>query len=262
MKLKIKKLSAVDEVTNKDLIKKYQLAFVMCCIAYNNIHWIHWHIKGRKFDNIHNLCDEYYEELSKDQDFLAELLMQHQIPLINPIDTNNVVPEAGLVQTELNYEEAIAAIAYQLTVYIGALQELSDSLTGDENRVDQSAIDNILCYWKKEVYYKMNHRSDSIEMGDLKDPVEEVKEFAASITMEQLFERMFDAKNTPLLEEKNKFYLAWDVKDSKFIKWDKKGSEEIAIKDSDYLDGFLSELADEYNLNRDKLVKDLWDSLK
>lgn len=60
-------------------IGPFTLATCYAVVFANNMKHIHLHIQGKKFDNIHSITEEYYEQASEDSDYLAELCIEKVI---------------------------------------------------------------------------------------------------------------------------------------------------------------------------------------
>lgn len=125
-------------------------------LATNDLHHIHFHIKGKQFDRIHNLANEYYDRLSDECDTLAELSIEYEHRCPNFSKANEFLPEWRPLETEVfTYEDAIQLIDSIINDYVMYLNNLRESTT--ENDV-QSLLDDTIRYWKKEINYKNKQR--------------------------------------------------------------------------------------------------------
>ena len=86
-----------------------RLYYVAVCLA-NDMKHIHTHIKGRKFDMIHNICNEYYEKASKDADDLVELAIEYDESVMNASYAAELIKYKPANLKAYNYEEAIKFI--------------------------------------------------------------------------------------------------------------------------------------------------------
>lgn len=102
-----------------------RLYYVAVCLA-NDMKHVHTHIKGRKFDMIHNICNEYYEKASKDADDLVELAIE--------------------------YDESVMNASYAA--------ELENALATNLDSDVENLIQEYLRYWKKENNYKNKARME------------------------------------------------------------------------------------------------------
>lgn len=72
----------------------YSTAYYSAVALVNDMKHIHTHAKGTLFDNIHNICNEYYEKANEDADTLAELA----------IEKGDVIFNSSYLFSELNYK--------------------------------------------------------------------------------------------------------------------------------------------------------------
>lgn len=133
----------------------YSTAYYSAVALANDMKHIHTHAKGTLFDNIHNICNEYYEKANEDADTLAELAIEKEEAIMNPsylLDGSDYKPT--------NYNR----YSFELAMYtamdcIGKYLVVLDNL---RNKTDdpsvQSLLDDMMRYWKKEKYYKIKVR--------------------------------------------------------------------------------------------------------
>lgn len=62
----------------------YSTAYYSAVALANDMKHIHTHAKGTLFDNIHAICNEYYEKANEEADTLAELAMEKGDIILNP----------------------------------------------------------------------------------------------------------------------------------------------------------------------------------
>lgn len=138
----------------------YSTAYYSAVALANDMNHIHTHAKGTLFDNIHNICNEYYEKANEDADTLAELA----------IEKGDTVFNSSYLLSELNYkptnysnydfELAMRTVKGCIEKYIKALADLR-SKTNDPSV--ESLLDDMARYWKKEKDYKIKARlADSV----------------------------------------------------------------------------------------------------
>lgn len=133
----------------------YSTAYYSAVALANDIKHIHTHAKGTLFDNIHNICNEYYEKANEEADTLAELA----------IEKGDTVFNSSYLLSELNYkptnysnydfELAMRTVKGCIEKYIKALADLR-SKTNDPSV--ESLLDDMMRYWKKEKDYKIKAR--------------------------------------------------------------------------------------------------------
>lgn len=145
------KVNAYD-LHSQDQIEKLQRAFTITNSVKNNIQYIHWNCRGDKFKTIHDLTQEYYNQLNEEFDFMAELNLQHGLSMGNACVEyfrDNVLNDAPYA-----YQDALVAIRAQLKIYIEMLNDTSKAL--ETFRGDQSKLDDMIAYWSKELDYKLS----------------------------------------------------------------------------------------------------------
>lgn len=133
----------------------YSTAYYSAVALANDMKHIHTHAKGILFDNIHSICNEYYEKANEEADTLAELA----------IEKGDTVFNSSYLLSELNYkptnysnydfELAMRTVKGCIEKYIKALADLR-SKTNDPSV--ESLLDDMARYWKKEKDYKFKAR--------------------------------------------------------------------------------------------------------
>lgn len=156
MKIKVKLFAASANI--------YVDAYVATVLAANNIHYIHWYVKGKKFDTVHEMANEYYSKLQDAVDDIAELCLQHNIKIPNPSDV--AIDRDGVVLRDndgFSYREAITQMSVEITRYLNYIKKLADSSSTNDVRNEQSKLDDIVAYWSKELNYKIKNRLKEID---------------------------------------------------------------------------------------------------
>lgn len=134
----------------------FTLATCHAVVFANNMKHIHLHIQGKKFDNIHSVTEEYYEQASEDSDYLAELCMEkgHYVP--NFCQAAQYIPAATVAtMSECDYKAAITDLAVYMGTYVSALKALRETTPDDDI---QSKLDDMIRYWNKELNFKNKQR--------------------------------------------------------------------------------------------------------
>jgi DNA-binding ferritin-like protein len=117
---------------------------------------IHFHIKGEKFDTIHNLTESYYNQASWDADYLAELCMEKGQNTPNFSQAAQFIPSAIIAtMPEYNYATAITDMSVYLGAYVSALQNFRNTIPDSDI---QSKLDDMIRFWNKELNYKNKQR--------------------------------------------------------------------------------------------------------
>ena len=133
-----------------------RLYYVAVCLA-NDMKHIHTHIKGRKFDMIHNICNEYYEKASKDADDLVELAIEYDGSVMNASYAAELIKYNPANLKAYNYEEAINTVYNSISYYV---EELENALATNLDSDVENLIQEYLRYWKKENNYKNKARME------------------------------------------------------------------------------------------------------
>lgn len=133
-----------------------RLYYVAVCLA-NDMKHIHTHIKGRKFDMIHNICNEYYEKASKDADDLVELAIEYDESVMNASYAAELIKYNPANLKAYNYEEAINTVYNSISYYV---EELENALATNLDSDVENLLQEYLRYWKKENNYKNKARME------------------------------------------------------------------------------------------------------
>lgn len=138
----------------------YSTAYYSAVALANDMKHIHTHAKGTLFDNIHAICNEYYEKANEEADTLAELAMEKGDIILNPSYLLN-----GLNYKPTNYSKYDFELAMHTAK--GCIEKYVKVLTDLRNKTDdpsvQSLLDDIARYWKKEKDYKIKARLADLE---------------------------------------------------------------------------------------------------
>ena len=147
----------VNKLEQSSRIGNYPKTACAAVLAANDIHHIHFNVKGCGFDKIHWVTDDYYHKLNTEVDELTELAIEkgHHVP--NLTLAGKIVEWP--IQSELcyDYDAATRAICKVLSTYVNHLITLRDSSESDV----ASKIDEYIRFWNKELHYKMEHRLES-----------------------------------------------------------------------------------------------------
>lgn len=138
----------------------YSTAYYSAVALANDMKHIHTHAKGILFDNIHNICNEYYEKANEEADTLAELAMEKGDTIFN---SSYLLSELNYKPTNYsNYDFDLAMRVAEdcIEKYVKALTDLRNK-TLDTSV--QSLLDDMMRYWKKEKNYKIKARLADLE---------------------------------------------------------------------------------------------------
>lgn len=133
----------------------YSTAYYSAVALANDMKHIHTHAKGKLFDNIHNICNEYYEKANEEADTLAELAIEKEETILNPsylFDGLNYKPTN---YSRYDFELAMVTARDCIEKYLKVLANLRNK-TNDPSV--QSLLDDMVRYWKKEKDYKIKAR--------------------------------------------------------------------------------------------------------
>ena len=119
---------------------------------------VHLHIAGKKFDNIHQLSESYYNQIGYWVDSYAELALEDKSGKVDNLSNSAQHVAEINIETEdkYDYESACTAISSNLRQLIEILKNCRESAS---SRSDiESKIDDNLGYLNKELNYTMERR--------------------------------------------------------------------------------------------------------
>jgi DNA-binding ferritin-like protein len=126
----------------------------VACLMANDLKHIHLHAVGDKFDAIHSICGELYDEASSEMDWFAERALALGMEVSNFSDVKANVPTWKPVEDKaINWKNFVDSLDEIGSVYIEMLKNIEVSNTGD-----QSVIDGYIDIWDKEIEYKNSCR--------------------------------------------------------------------------------------------------------
>ena len=119
---------------------------------------IHLYAKGAKFDDLHNLAEGYYSRLLQQSDYLMELAVEMNLPVVNPSEALKYISDYVVENSiEYTWDDAINIFQHKLGHFIGVLKDVRESI----DRADiQSWLDEVVRDWEKEVHYRLARRSE------------------------------------------------------------------------------------------------------
>lgn len=138
----------------------YSTAYYSAVALANDMKHIHTHAKGTLFDNIHNICNEYYEKANEEADTLAELAIEKGDIILNPSYLLNGLNYKPTNYSNYDFDLAMHVVEDCIEKYVKALTDLRNK-TLDTSV--QSLLDDMMRYWKKEKYYKIKARLADLE---------------------------------------------------------------------------------------------------
>lgn len=138
----------------------YSTAYYSAVALANDMKHIHTHAKGTLFDNIHAICNEYYEKANEEADTLAELAMEKGDIILNPSYLLNGLNYKPTNYSKYDFELAMRTAKGCIEKYVKVLADLRNKT--DDPSV-QSLLDDIARYWKKEKDYKIKARLADLE---------------------------------------------------------------------------------------------------
>ena len=137
--------------------KSAKAAYAYICIA-NNMKHIHLNICGRKFQEIHSMCDDYYEHFSKFADAFYKLAAESPMTtLVNPTMAKDQCPD---IQVESSSSYSFTSALTKINANIEtAIRYISELRTASDSRPDvQSMVDYEANYLYKESRYSIRKR--------------------------------------------------------------------------------------------------------
>lgn len=139
-------------------------------VISNNMKHVHLNVCGRKFNEIHQMCDTYYNHFSDMADYFYELAAQSPlVTLDNPTRAKEHCEDIDVeTEKEYDFKSALMCIDSNIKLAIKYISELRES---SDMRTDvQSKVDDELGYLNKESRYFIRRRlkepmsSDNVEM--------------------------------------------------------------------------------------------------
>lgn len=147
----------VGRLENNSTVGNYTKTACAAAVAANDIHHIHFNVKGCGFDKIHMVTEEYYYRLGREVDDLTELAIEKGCHVPNLTLAGKVIEWPIQSEVSYDYDSATRAICKVLGMYVRYLEVLRDSAESDT----ASKLDEYVRYWNKELHYKMDHRLES-----------------------------------------------------------------------------------------------------
>ena len=119
---------------------------------------VHLNVCGRKFNEIHQMCDTYYNHFSDMADYFYELAAQSPlVTLDNPTRAKEHCEDIDVeTEKEYDFKSALMCIDSNIKLAIKYISELRES---SDMRTDvQSKVDDELGYLNKESRYFIRRR--------------------------------------------------------------------------------------------------------
>ena len=127
-------------------------------VISNNMKHVHLNVCGRKFNEIHQMCDTYYNHFSDMADYFYELAAQSPlVTLDNPTRAKEHCEDIDVeTEKEYDFKSALMCIDSNIKLAIKYISELRES---SDMRTDvQSKVDDELGYLNKESRYFIRRR--------------------------------------------------------------------------------------------------------
>jgi DNA-binding ferritin-like protein len=123
---------------------------------------VHHHCVGSDFHTNHaELLDEYYNQAKDDRDYICETAIRKGFEVKNGAEASSVIStEVWQPETKeaYNTDQVIEFLKTKGSDWLEALQDVRSDL-GDEDTDIQSELDSILSFWRTEIDYKNEMRS-------------------------------------------------------------------------------------------------------
>ena len=127
---------------------------------------VHLNVCGRKFNEIHQMCDTYYNHFSDMADYFYELAAQSTlVTLDNPTRAKEHCEDIDVeTEKEYDFKSALMCIDSNIKLAIKYISELRES---SDMRTDvQSKVDDELGYLNKESRYFIRRRLKELMSSD------------------------------------------------------------------------------------------------
>ena len=133
----------------------YSMAYYSAVALANDMKHVHTHAKGTLFDNIHSICNEYYEKANEEAGTLAELAIEKEEAIMNPSYLLDGLDYKPTNYSRYSFELAMHTVMDCIEKYLVVLANLRNKT--DDPSV-QSLLDDMMRYWNKEKDYKIKAR--------------------------------------------------------------------------------------------------------
>ena len=143
---------------NGNVYEKAAKAAYAYVVISNNMKHVHLNVCGRKFNEIHQMCDTYYNHFSDMADYFYELAAQSSlVTLDNPTRAKEHCEDIDVeTEKEYDFKSALMCIDSNIKLAIKYISELRES---SDMRTDvQSKVDDELGYLNKESRYFIRRR--------------------------------------------------------------------------------------------------------
>ena len=143
---------------NGNVYEKAAKAAYAYVVISNNMKHIHLNVCGRKFNEIHQMCETYYNHFSYTADYFYELAAQSPlVTLDNPTRAKEHCEDIDVeTEKEYDFKSALMCIDSNMKLAIKYISELRES---SDMRTDvQSKVDDELGYLNKESRYFIRRR--------------------------------------------------------------------------------------------------------
>ena len=143
---------------NGNVYEKAAKAAYAYVVISNNMKHVHLNVCGRKFNEIHQMCDTYYNHFSDMADYFYELAAQSPlVTLDNPTRAKEHCEDIEVeTEKEYDFKSALERVNNNIELaikYISELRSASDMRTDVQSKVDEE-----LGYLNKESRYFIRKR--------------------------------------------------------------------------------------------------------
>jgi len=121
--------------------------------VYNDVRYVHLHAIGDKFDSLHGIAKEYYEQLQDDYDTIAEKALELGEEVLALNNLNN--DDWTIPQGNYPFHEGIEFMYHDIDYLI---ETLSSIRADPKYACCGNLLDQIIDYWSKENNFKNKAR--------------------------------------------------------------------------------------------------------
>jgi DNA-binding ferritin-like protein len=121
--------------------------------TYRQLYLLHWMACGNDMMKLHDLCQEFYEELIQEIDTLGELIVEKTGSVINP---QEICSDNILEVKKFTYQEGLSILSSLISYYI----DLIDYIYINQSSDVQSILDDWLRYWNKQLNYFIKNQEE------------------------------------------------------------------------------------------------------
>jgi hypothetical protein len=134
-----------------------------------DIHFMHFYAGGQngKWDEVHDICSDYYLRLGEAYDDVAELCLQLDLDVSHPNDSASAVGfsnSKGSLGATFQYDEAMGVIMDRVRNLVDVAAEVAGGYQGrdPDSTAVRKYLEDFIAEWSKEAGYKLQGRLNGL----------------------------------------------------------------------------------------------------